>query len=48
MREQARQTVFEYIEHYYNRVRRHSNNGWITPVGFERLHHLSLEESCVY
>jgi putative transposase len=47
-RERARQTVFEYIEHYYNRVRRHSNNGWITPVEFERLHQQSLEESCVY
>lgn len=47
-REQARQVVFEYIEHYYNRVRRHSNNGWLTPVEFERLHHQSLEESCVY
>jgi putative transposase len=33
-RKQARQRVFEYIEHCYNRVRRHSNNGWITPVEF--------------
>ncbi len=22
--------------------------GWLTPVEFERLHHQSLEESCVY
>jgi transposase InsO family protein len=48
MREQARQTVFEYIEHYYNRVSRHSNNGWVTSVEFERLHHQSFEESYVY
>lgn len=47
-RNQARQVVFEYIEHYYNRVRRHSNNGWLTPVEFERLHHQSLEESGVH
>jgi transposase InsO family protein len=43
--EQARQTVFEYIGHYYNQIRRHSNNGWTTPVEFERLHHQSLEGS---
>jgi transposase InsO family protein len=47
-REQARQVVFEYIEHYYNRVRGHSSNGWLTPVEFERLHHQTLEESCVH
>jgi transposase InsO family protein len=34
----ARQAVFEYIGHYYNQIRRHSNNGWTTPVEFERLH----------
>jgi transposase InsO family protein len=44
----ARQSVFEYIGHYYNQIRRHSNNGWTTPVEFERLHHQSLEGSCVY
>jgi transposase InsO family protein len=32
----ARQAVFEYIGHYYNQIRRHSNNGWTTTVEFER------------
>ena len=44
----ARQAVFEYIGHYYNQIRRHSNNGWTTPVEFERLHYMYLEESFVY
>ena len=30
-----RQTVFEYIEVDYNRVRRYSFNGFINPVAFE-------------
>ena len=30
-----RQTVFEYIEVDYNRSRRHSANGYISPVAFE-------------
>jgi putative transposase len=34
-REQARLAVFEYIEGYYNRVRRHSTLGWLTPIEFE-------------
>jgi len=34
-REQTRQTVFEYIEVDYNRNRRHSANGFISPDAFE-------------
>ena len=34
-REQIRQTVFEYIEVDYNRNRRHSANGFISPEAFE-------------
>jgi len=34
-REQLRQTVFEYIEVDYNRTRRHSANGYISPEAFE-------------
>jgi transposase InsO family protein len=41
--EQMRQHIFEFIEMYYNRVRRHSANNWITPVEFERLYHQNLE-----
>ena len=34
-RESAKQSVFEYIEVYYNRVRRHSAIGSIAPAIFE-------------
>lgn len=34
-REEMRQTVFEYIEIDYNRTRRHSANGCISPEAFE-------------
>jgi transposase InsO family protein len=34
-REDMRRTVFEYIEVDYNRTRRHSANGYISPAAFE-------------
>ena len=30
--------IFEYIECDYNRTRRHSSNGWVSPVQFEHNH----------
>jgi transposase InsO family protein len=36
-REQMRRVVFEYIEADYNRNRRHSANGYISPEAFEAL-----------
>jgi putative transposase len=35
-RGQARQTIFEYVECFYNRVRRHSSLGYISPVAYEQ------------
>ena len=35
-REEAKQSLFEYIEIFYNRRRRHSYLGYISPVEFER------------
>jgi putative transposase len=37
-RQQARTTIFEYIEGWYNRQRLHSSLGYLSPVQFERLH----------
>ena len=37
-RDEARASMFEYIETFYNRVRRHSSLGYIAPAEFERTH----------
>jgi putative transposase len=37
-REQAKGSIFEYIESFYNRVRRHSSLGYVAPVEYERMH----------
>jgi putative transposase len=37
-RQQAKQSLFEYIEVFYNRHRRHSYLGYISPAEFEALH----------
>jgi len=34
----AKQEIFEYIEVFYNRQRKHSTLGYRTPVEFEQLH----------
>jgi putative transposase len=35
---EARTTIFEYIEAFYNRVRKHSTLGYLSPVQFEIIH----------
>ena len=37
-REQARASIFEYVEVFYNRVRLHSSLGYVAPAEFERTH----------
>lgn len=34
-REQARSSIFDYIEVFYNRQRRHSSLGYLSPVDYE-------------
>ena len=35
-RDEARASIFEYVEVFYNRVRRHSSLGYVSPAEFER------------
>lgn len=37
-RDQARQSIFEYIEIFYNRKRRHASLNYMTPVEYEEKH----------
>lgn len=34
---EAKSGIFEYIEVFYNRLRRHSANGNLSPAEFERM-----------
>jgi putative transposase len=36
-KEEARRKIFEYIEIFYNRQRRHSTLGYVSPLNFEKL-----------
>jgi putative transposase len=42
-REEARQDVFDYIEMFYNPVRKHVRNGMLSPAEFERQQILKAE-----
>ncbi|HZI16813.1 MAG TPA: IS3 family transposase, partial [Myxococcus sp.] len=35
-REEAKRALFEYIEVFYNRKRRHSTLGYLSPTEYER------------
>ncbi|QEL16818.1 IS3 family transposase [Limnoglobus roseus] len=37
-RDEARASIFEYVEVFYNRVRRHSTLGYVSPAEYERAH----------
>jgi transposase InsO family protein len=36
-RDEARLAIFEYIEVFYNRIRRHSSLGYLSPADYEAL-----------
>jgi len=40
-KEEAKQAIFEYIEVYYNRLRMHSANDYLSPVEFEQTHNFN-------
>ncbi len=42
--EEARSETFSYIEGYYNRIRRHSSLGYISPAEFEKRFEISKNE----
>jgi putative transposase len=41
-RQEARSALFEYLELFYNRQRRHSTLGYLSPNEFEQRHHVSV------
>jgi putative transposase len=47
-KDQMRTAIFAYIEIYYNRVRRHSTNNWVSPVDFEALHNQTSEGTALH
>ncbi len=40
-RAEAKASLFEYVEVFYNRVRRHSTLGYVSPAEYERTHNPS-------
>ena len=43
-REEAKQSLFKYIELFYNRQRRHAALGYVSPVEFERRNELTQDQ----
>ena len=37
----AKQDIFNYIEVFYNRKRRHASLGYVSPVGYEEMHEMN-------
>ena len=47
-RKEANAVLFDYIEIYYNQVRRHSANGWLSPEAFKKKYFKNLEGFVVH
>jgi putative transposase len=47
-REEARQSLFEYLEVFYNRQRRHSSLGYLSPWAFEQRWEVTAENHAVF
>jgi putative transposase len=46
--EEARQSLFEYLEIFYNRQRRHSSLGYLSPLAFEQQWERASENPAVF
>lgn len=46
-REAARMDIFNYIEFFYNPIRRHGNNGGISPMAFEETYYQNEAANCL-
>lgn len=46
-RSEARRSIFEYVEVWYNRQRRHSALGYASPDSFESAHYQNFNESSI-
>lgn len=46
--DEARQSLFEYLEIFYNRQRRHSSLGYLSPAAFEQQWELSAKNLAVF
>jgi putative transposase len=44
-RAEAREAIFDFIEVFYNRQRRHSTLGYISPVEFEKKFDQELQQA---
>ncbi len=47
-RDDARQSLFEYLEVFYNRQRRHSSLGYLSPAAFEQQWELAAKNLAVF
>jgi putative transposase len=46
--EEARQSLFEYLEIFYNRQRRHSSLGYLSPLAFEQQWECTAKKPAVF
>lgn len=46
--DEARQSLFEYLEVFYNRQRRHSSLGYLSPAAFEQQWELRAKNLAVF
>ena len=44
-RQHAKATIFEYVEVFYNRIRRHARLGYVSPAAFETQFYNSLKQA---